>query len=103
MSESLRDTRVRFLPSGSGAFVRQRLTEAAAALLAGVGLLLFLACLTYNPADPSLNHAVDTAARNLLGRGGALVADVSIQTLGLAAFCITPVFCAWAWRQHPVQ
>ena len=98
MSESLRQNRVNFLPSGSGDFLRQRLTDAGAICLALIGIGLFLACLTYNPADPSLNRAVESGARNLLGIPGAFVADILIQTLGLAAFFITPVCLAWAWR-----
>ena len=98
MMESLRQTRVNFLPSGSGAFMRQRFAEAGAVLLAVIGLALFIACLTYSPEDPSLNRAVESSAHNLLGTPGALVADILIQTLGLAAFFLTPVFFAWAWR-----
>jgi len=98
MMESLRQSRVNFLPSGSGEFMRQRLTEAGALLLAILGVALFVACLTYNPADPSINRAVETTTRNVLGAPGAAVADVLIQTLGLAAFFITPVMLAWAWR-----
>ena len=61
MMQSLRQSRVNFLPSGSGDFMRQRLTQAGALLLALCGLAIFVACLTYDPQDPSLNRAVEGA------------------------------------------
>lgn len=50
----------------------------------GAGLLLSLA--TYDAADPSFNAVGDTAATNALGGAGATVADVVMQSLGLAGW-----------------
>ncbi len=93
-----RDERTRLLPSGTGAFFRRRLIQAAGLAVGLAGVLLFIACLTYNPQDPSLNRAADGPVTNLLGGGGAIVADILIQLLGLAAFLATPVLLAWSWR-----
>ena len=88
----------RFLPSGTGAFFRHRLTELGGLLLIAGGLALALACATYSMADPSPNNATAGPTGNLLGRPGAYGADVLIQVLGLAA--AAPVFAPmfWGWR-----
>ena len=88
----------RWLPSGTGAFFRHRLTELGGLLLIAGGLALALACATYSMADPSPNNATAGPIGNLLGRPGAYSADVLIQVLGLAV--AAPVFALmfWGWR-----
>ncbi len=54
-------------------------------VLAAAGLALALALATYHAADPSLNAATAHAPLNVLGRPGATMADVAMQSLGLAA------------------
>jgi S-DNA-T family DNA segregation ATPase FtsK/SpoIIIE len=49
---------------------------------AGVGLAIAFA--TYNPADPSLNAAAPERPGNIMGMPGAVVADIGVQSLGLA-------------------
>ena len=56
----------------------------------GVLLLVALAAVwasmvSWSVADPSLTHATDGPVRNALGAPGAIVADLLLQTLGLAA------------------
>ncbi|MEJ2815558.1 MULTISPECIES: DNA translocase FtsK [unclassified Caulobacter] len=50
----------------------------------GAGLLLSVA--TYNAADPSLNAATGQPATNALGGAGAALADVVMQSMGLAGW-----------------
>jgi S-DNA-T family DNA segregation ATPase FtsK/SpoIIIE len=54
-------------------------------LTAAFGVALAAAFATYNPADPSLNAAGPGAPRNVLGGGGAVLADIGVQSLGVAA------------------
>ncbi|MBV8662743.1 MAG: DNA translocase FtsK 4TM domain-containing protein, partial [Hyphomicrobiales bacterium] len=56
------------------------------------------ALLTWSVADPSLNHATATPIHNLLGRPGAIVADIAMQFFGLACTValVPPAF--WGWR-----
>jgi S-DNA-T family DNA segregation ATPase FtsK/SpoIIIE len=56
------------------------------------------ALLSWSAADPSLNHAASAPVHNLLGRPGAIVADVAMQFFGVAcvAALIAPAF--WGWR-----
>ena len=53
--------------------------------VAALGVVLAVAFATYDPADPSLNSASVAEPRNALGAGGALLADLGVQSLGLAA------------------
>ena len=98
MIQGLRQARQRLLPSGAGTFFHRRLMAFGGLLLALLGLVIFLACLTYNPQDPSLNNAGQDLSRNLLGVPGAIISDVLIQTLGLAAFLVPLALLAWGWR-----
>ncbi|MFN7194955.1 MAG: DNA translocase FtsK 4TM domain-containing protein [bacterium] len=66
-----------WLPAGSGAFLRRRLTEAAGAGLVALAVLLAVALATYAEGDPSPNNATGAAARNVLGLPGSAVADVA--------------------------
>ena len=54
-------------------------------LLAAAGVAVALALATYNAADPSLNAATGHAPLNVLGGPGATIADIGMQSLGLAA------------------
>jgi len=55
-------------------------------ITAAFGAALILAFATYNAADPSWNAASPDAPKNILGSLGAQLADVGIQSLGLAAW-----------------
>jgi S-DNA-T family DNA segregation ATPase FtsK/SpoIIIE len=55
-------------------------------LITAAGFALVLTIATYNAADPSLNVATPLAATNALGPSGAVVADIAMQSLGLAAW-----------------
>src|SRR5712692_4619653 len=84
----------------------QRLFEGLGVALVLASLLVLLALLTYNPGDVSLNTAVDAPPRNFLGHNGALIADVLVQSFGLAAYLVPSVMFGWAFRLllgHPVR
>ncbi len=68
--------------------------------LLGVSLFLlaaavFLSLWSYNPADPSLNMQTRAAPANLVGAYGAIVADILMQTLALAAYLLIPPLLLW--------
>jgi DNA segregation ATPase FtsK/SpoIIIE, S-DNA-T family len=50
------------------------------------GLATLLALATYHPDDSSLNAISHSPVRNVLGRFGAIVSDLSWQSIGLAAW-----------------
>jgi len=70
-----------------------RLKELLLISLAGLVLLLWLAIVTYNPLDPSLNSALDNIAKihNWLGFIGAVSADLLLLTIGFGAHFLLPV------------
>ncbi|MDD3837922.1 MAG: DNA translocase FtsK 4TM domain-containing protein [Phenylobacterium sp.] len=54
-------------------------------VIAVAGVALAVALATYNAADPSLNAASAYAPTNVLGGPGAVIADIGVQSLGLAS------------------
>jgi S-DNA-T family DNA segregation ATPase FtsK/SpoIIIE len=60
-------------------------------IVAAAGAALAAAFATYNPADPSLNAAGLAQPTNALGAPGATLADVGVQSLGLACALVALV------------
>ena len=81
-----------------GGGVGQRLFEGIGVALVLASLMLLLALLTYSPGDVSLDTAVDSPPRNFLGHDGALIADLLVQSIGLAAYLVPAVLLGWAFR-----
>ncbi|HEX2257329.1 MAG TPA: DNA translocase FtsK 4TM domain-containing protein, partial [Afifellaceae bacterium] len=72
-------------PGRLGGFVRRNtLRLGGLAVLAAVAALV-AGLATWHADDPSLSFAADVPARNLLGYGGAIIADIMMQFLGLSA------------------
>jgi S-DNA-T family DNA segregation ATPase FtsK/SpoIIIE len=74
-------------------------------MLGSYGLLIVtVACAawaslaTWSVHDPSLNNATRASPRNLLGGWGAVVADLTIQSLGLAGIILFLPLAAWGWH-----
>ena len=67
-------------------------------VLACAGLALLIALATYDPHDPSLNTASSRETRNLVGPLGAIVADLLLQSFGVAAALPGLTLLVWAWR-----
>jgi S-DNA-T family DNA segregation ATPase FtsK/SpoIIIE len=84
-----------------------RLNEGLAVVYLLLGLCYVLCLVSYHQQDPSLNTATSTIRPlNLIGRVGADVADVSLQSFGLAAFAIPVllVMLSWKWlRSEPIE
>ena len=53
---------------------------------------------TWSIYDPSFNNATQAAPRNVLGSWGAIVADLAMQSLGLAAIILFLPLAAWGWH-----
>jgi S-DNA-T family DNA segregation ATPase FtsK/SpoIIIE len=67
--------------------------------LAGLGMMLFalwlmFALITYHPTDPSLNTS-GIAVKNLLGKPGAMMADLVFQSLGWAGALVNGLIAVW--------
>ncbi|KQP88579.1 cell division protein FtsK, partial [Methylobacterium sp. Leaf117] len=73
-------------------FLAKRMTELGGFVLFAGATALTVALATWSIDDPSLNHATDHPAHNVLGTGGAVVSDLAMQLLGLGslAFVLPP-------------
>ena len=82
---------------GSGLFGGMT-NRVIAALLGFFALLLFMALLSYSPADPSFLNATSADATNWLGGIGAQMAALLLLTIGRTAALIPVVLGIWAIR-----
>jgi S-DNA-T family DNA segregation ATPase FtsK/SpoIIIE len=87
-----------FLPEAVHDALRRRLRELGGLALIAVAGLLALALATWSVQDPSLSHATNTRVHNTLGVSGAIVSDLLIQLLGLAALVLILPVAIWGWR-----
>src|SRR6478735_9088728 len=98
--------RLTFLPEALRDALRRRLRELGGLALLLVATLLALALATWSVHDPSLSHATNAPVRNVLGVSGAIVADLLIQLLGVAALALVLPIAIWGWRlatHRPLQ
>ena len=87
-----------YVPDSVREFASRRLREALGLILVAGCVALGLALVTWSVQDPSLNNASDGPVRNMLGSGGAIVADLLMQTLGLAVIALLAPIAMWGWR-----
>ncbi|KZL16665.1 DNA translocase FtsK [Pseudovibrio sp. Ad26] len=79
-------------------FIKSNIIVIGGAVILVIGLCVAAALATWSTDDPSLNHATNAEIHNALGQTGAIVADVLMQTIGLAtAVFLVPIFL-WGWR-----
>ncbi|MBI4183611.1 MAG: DNA translocase FtsK 4TM domain-containing protein [Proteobacteria bacterium] len=90
--------RLPLLPPEAAAALLRRTLEGAGIALVLAALALLVALASYRPTDPSLNTASGRAVHNLLGAPGAIVADMLLQAVGLAAAALVLVLAGWGWR-----
>jgi len=89
---------ISLLPAGSVDFFHRRLVELGGLALLAMALICVLSLITYSPADPNFNHATGDVATNLLGSGGAHLADLLLQTIGFGSVALILGLIAWSWR-----
>ena len=89
---------ISLLPTGSVDFIHRRLIELGGLVLLALALICTLSLVTYSPDDPNFNHATANAATNLLGRPGAHLADLLLQTVGFGSVALILGLIAWSWR-----
>ena len=84
--------RQRLLPPALEAHLIGALGRASGLVLLAVLAAVWASLVSWSVSDPSLTHVTSGAVRNALGAPGAIVADLLIQTLGLAsAIALLPI------------
>jgi len=93
---------VTILPTGFKAFIHRRFQE-----ILGLGLLAILAAITLSLAtwsitDPSFNHAVNLPVKNYLGKIGAIIADLGMQSFGIGTIILLlpPIIWTFLFIRH---
>ncbi|MCK7614409.1 DNA translocase FtsK [Roseibium sediminicola] len=79
-------------------FLRRNLVGAAGLGIIAIAAMLAAALATWSVSDPSLNHATGGQVRNALGTPGAVLADILMQTIGLATAVFLVPLVLWGWR-----
>jgi DNA segregation ATPase FtsK/SpoIIIE, S-DNA-T family len=87
-----------FLSGQLGVVLRRRLREIGGIALISLGMMAALALATWSVHDPSLSHATDAPVHNLLGRPGAIAADLLMQLLGLGSLALIMPIGVWGYR-----
>ncbi|MHA1165621.1 MAG: DNA translocase FtsK 4TM domain-containing protein [Alphaproteobacteria bacterium] len=90
--------RKKLLPSSVETGLKRLAWWCAGATLIIMALAAWASLATWSIHDPSLNHATRVAPANLLAYWGAVTADLSIQSLGLAAIFLFLPLAAWGWH-----
>ena len=77
----------------------RRLNEATGFLFLAAGILFLLSMASFHPRDPSWDTAAGAVrTNNLIGPTGAHIADIFLQTFGLAAFLFPLLIFGLGWK-----
>ncbi|MEQ9524810.1 MAG: DNA translocase FtsK 4TM domain-containing protein, partial [Thalassobaculum sp.] len=89
------------MPDVASRYLKRRAAEIAGIVLVALAAALAVALVGFDVADPSLNTAGAAGGReiaNPLGLAGAVVADLLLQSLGVASALLVLVPAIWGWR-----
>jgi DNA segregation ATPase FtsK/SpoIIIE, S-DNA-T family len=89
------DTDEGTVPAALRRFIRNRMFEFSGLVLFACLAATGIALASWSVDDPSLNHATDQAAKNLLGYPGAAIADELMQLMGLGVLALIAIPMAW--------
>ena len=67
-------------------FIIKRLIEILGIIFVIIGILLFLALVSYSADDPNFIYSNDKIINNLLGFKGSVISDFFLQSIGLVSF-----------------
>ena len=73
-------------------FITKRVIEIAGIIITILGILLFLALISYSPDDPNFIFPKNLQIKNYLGFHGSYTSDLFFQSVGLIAFLIPITF-----------
>ena len=84
------------VPAAVRIFFMRRLSELTGIMLFLLIIAAGLSLASWSVDDPSLNHALDRAAKNWLGYPGAVIADELMQFFGLGVLVLLALPTRWA-------
>jgi DNA segregation ATPase FtsK/SpoIIIE, S-DNA-T family len=87
-----------FLPDDIAAALRRRVREIGGLALICIAAVAAAALASWSVKDPSLSYASGGPVHNLLGKGGAIAADLLMQLFGIAALALVLPVAFWGWR-----
>ena len=90
--------RRRLLPGAVETGLRRMVLGTYGLLILGAACAAWASLATWSVHDPSFNNATRTSPSNLLGGWGAVLADLTIQSLGLASIILFLPLAAWGWH-----
>ena len=91
-------SRRKLLPGAVESGLRRLIFGGYGLLIVTVACAAWASLATWSVRDPSLNNATRVVPRNVLGSWGAVVADLTIQSLGLASIILFLPLAAWGWH-----
>ncbi|HVG51342.1 MAG TPA: DNA translocase FtsK [Xanthobacteraceae bacterium] len=95
---SYRSLDVSYIPDDLAEAMRRRLRQACGLGLLAVTVIMVAALATWSVQDPSWSYATGAPVRNLLGRSGAITADLMMQLFGIASIALIAPIATWGWR-----
>ena len=99
MRQRKASSRTPLLPAALQKFIARRITDITGGAFVAGGLCLSLILISYDARDPSLNTTgADGTVHNLFGAAGSYIADILLQTLGIAAWFFGITMLAWGYR-----
>ena len=98
MSDYRMSSESRIFPGGMENELQRLPWRAVGALLVAIAVIGWVSLVSWSVGDPNLNRAAQGAATNLLGRAGASIADMLLQTLGLASIALFLPVAVWGGR-----
>jgi DNA segregation ATPase FtsK/SpoIIIE, S-DNA-T family len=69
-------------------FTIKKLIEISGIIISIIGIILFVALISYSPTDPNFIFPENTEIKNLLGFQGSYLADLFLQSIGFVAYLI---------------
>ena len=73
-------------------FVINRLIEIVGIGVSLLGILIFVALISYSPEDPNFIFPENTEIKNILGYQGSFLSDIILQSIGLISYLIPITF-----------
>ncbi len=73
-------------------FIINRLIEIIGVIISIIGVLLFVALISYTPSDPNFIFPENTKIQNFLGFHGSYISDLFFQSIGIISYLVSVTF-----------